>query len=221
MFTWQNRVAQAGASFFFPIFNYGRLVNQVRVQDARLPAGRPQLPEHGADRAAGGRGRAVRLRDVAGGARPASRRRPTAARAVHAALDPAVQGGRDDYTTVMTSEQSQLSIEDSRRVDEGQRGPRADRDLPRARRRLGDPRGTATSFPTRSRPRWRAARTGADCSRRRSTCRRSRRRRSREESARPGRPRRATLATALARAAPRSRRLPPAAPAAKPRAARR
>ena len=34
MFTWQSRVAQAGASFFFPIFNYGRLVNQVRVQDA-------------------------------------------------------------------------------------------------------------------------------------------------------------------------------------------
>ena len=34
MFLWQNRVAQAGASFFFPVFNYGRLINQVRVQDA-------------------------------------------------------------------------------------------------------------------------------------------------------------------------------------------
>ena len=36
MFLWQSRVAQAGASFFFPIFNYGRLVNQVRVQDAQF-----------------------------------------------------------------------------------------------------------------------------------------------------------------------------------------
>ena len=34
MFLWQNRVAQAGASFFFPLLNYGRLINQVRVQDA-------------------------------------------------------------------------------------------------------------------------------------------------------------------------------------------
>jgi NodT family efflux transporter outer membrane factor (OMF) lipoprotein len=34
MFSWQNRALKAGAGFVFPIFNYGRLVNQVRVQDA-------------------------------------------------------------------------------------------------------------------------------------------------------------------------------------------
>jgi NodT family efflux transporter outer membrane factor (OMF) lipoprotein len=34
IFTWQVHTLNAGASFVFPIFNYGRLVNQVRVQDA-------------------------------------------------------------------------------------------------------------------------------------------------------------------------------------------
>ena len=33
-FTWQSRFISGGGSFVFPIFNYGRLVNQVRVQDA-------------------------------------------------------------------------------------------------------------------------------------------------------------------------------------------
>ena len=36
MFSWQSRAAQAGASFMWPVFNYGRLVNQVRVQDAQF-----------------------------------------------------------------------------------------------------------------------------------------------------------------------------------------
>jgi NodT family efflux transporter outer membrane factor (OMF) lipoprotein len=34
LFTWDSRFGQVGGSFLFPIFNYGRLVNQVRVQDA-------------------------------------------------------------------------------------------------------------------------------------------------------------------------------------------
>jgi len=34
IFNWNSRFAQAGAGFVFPIFNYGRLTNQVRVQDA-------------------------------------------------------------------------------------------------------------------------------------------------------------------------------------------
>ena len=36
MFSWQSKAAQAGASFMWPVFNYGRLVNQVRVQDAQF-----------------------------------------------------------------------------------------------------------------------------------------------------------------------------------------
>ncbi|MEM7147538.1 MAG: efflux transporter outer membrane subunit [Verrucomicrobiota bacterium] len=34
VFNWNNRIARANASFLFPIFNYGRLVNEVRIQDA-------------------------------------------------------------------------------------------------------------------------------------------------------------------------------------------
>jgi len=34
LFTWGSRFGQVGGSFLFPIFNYGRLINQVRVQDA-------------------------------------------------------------------------------------------------------------------------------------------------------------------------------------------
>jgi len=34
LFRWDSRALNAGASFVFPIFNYGRLINQVRVQDA-------------------------------------------------------------------------------------------------------------------------------------------------------------------------------------------
>ncbi len=34
-FSW-GKVVQTGASFMFPVFNYGRLVNQVRVQDAQF-----------------------------------------------------------------------------------------------------------------------------------------------------------------------------------------
>ena len=34
LFSWDGRTLQAGGSFVFPIFNYGRLTNQVRVQDA-------------------------------------------------------------------------------------------------------------------------------------------------------------------------------------------
>jgi NodT family efflux transporter outer membrane factor (OMF) lipoprotein len=34
IFMWDSRSLNLGASFVFPIFNYGRLINQVRVQDA-------------------------------------------------------------------------------------------------------------------------------------------------------------------------------------------
>ena len=36
MFNWQSRALSAGSGFVFPIFNYGRLINQVRVQDAEF-----------------------------------------------------------------------------------------------------------------------------------------------------------------------------------------
>jgi len=112
MFTWQRRVAQAGASFFFPIFNYGRLVNQVRVQDAVFEQAvlnyqntvltAQQEVEDGLS--------------AFGTSRAALAELETAAEAAARSTKLSIlqyKAGEVDYTTVVTSEQSQLSIEDS------------------------------------------------------------------------------------------------------------
>ena len=112
MFTWQSRVAQAGASFFFPIFNYGRLVNQVRVQDAVFQQSvfnyqntvltAQQEVEDGLSAFATSRASLDRLNE--------------ASRAAERTTQLSIlqyKAGEVDYTTVLTSEQSQLAIEDS------------------------------------------------------------------------------------------------------------
>ena len=112
MFTWQNRVAQAGASFFFPIFNYGRLVNQVRVQDAVFEQAvlnyqntvltAQQEVEDGLSAFA-----------TSGAALTSSRRRPRRPPMPRSCRILQYKAGEAGYTTVVTSEQSLLSIEDS------------------------------------------------------------------------------------------------------------
>ncbi len=112
MFTWQNRVAQAGASFFFPIFNYGRLVNQVRVQDAVFQQAvlnyqntvltAQQEVENGLSAFATSREALANL-DAAATA---------AERSTHLSLLQ-YKAGETNYTTVLTTEQSQLSVEDT------------------------------------------------------------------------------------------------------------
>jgi NodT family efflux transporter outer membrane factor (OMF) lipoprotein len=112
MFKWQNRVAQWGASFFFPIFNYGRLVNQVRVQDAVFQQAvlnyqntvlvAQQEVEDGLSAFATSRDALASLETAAG----------AAARSTQLSILQ-YKAGEVDYTTVVTSEQSQLSIEDS------------------------------------------------------------------------------------------------------------
>jgi NodT family efflux transporter outer membrane factor (OMF) lipoprotein len=112
MFTWQSRVAQAGASFFFPVFNYGRLVNQVRVQDAGFQQAvfnyqntvltAQQEVENGLSGLSTSRESLENL--------------STAATASERATQLSMlqyKAGEVGYTTVLTSEQSQLSIEDS------------------------------------------------------------------------------------------------------------
>ena len=112
MFTWQRRVAQAGASFFFPIFNYGRLVNQVRVQDAVFEQAvlnyqntvltAQQEVEDGLSAFATSRAALAELEAAA----------EAAARSTQLSILQ-YKAGEVGYTTVVTSEQSQLSIEDS------------------------------------------------------------------------------------------------------------
>ncbi len=118
MFLWQSRVAQAGASFFFPIFNYGRLVSQVRVQDAQFQEA--VLNYQNTVLAA--------QREVEDGlsafftAQEAlANLRAAAAAAVRSTQLSLLQykAGETNYTTVLSSEQSQLAIEDSAASTQG------------------------------------------------------------------------------------------------------
>jgi NodT family efflux transporter outer membrane factor (OMF) lipoprotein len=112
IFTWQSRVAQAGASFVFPVFNYGRLVNEVRVQDAQFQAAvlnyqntvlkAQQEVEDGLSAFSSSQEALVRLNRAAA----------EAARTTGLSLRQ-YKAGETTYTTVLTSEQTQLAIEDS------------------------------------------------------------------------------------------------------------
>jgi outer membrane protein TolC len=111
-FNWQNRVVNAGAGVTMPIFNYGRLMNQVRVQDAQFQEAvlqyqntvlsAQQEVENGLASFANEQAALVSLTRAA-----TSARRST---------DLAVaqyKGGQTDYTTVLSAEQAELSVENS------------------------------------------------------------------------------------------------------------
>src|SRR5262249_3525377 len=111
MFNWQNRVVNAGAGVVFPVFNYGRLINQVRVQDAQFEQAllnyqntvltAQQEVENGLANFANQQSALIFLNQAADAAQ-------------HSTDLTMVQykGGQTDYTTVLTAEQSQLSVED-------------------------------------------------------------------------------------------------------------
>jgi NodT family efflux transporter outer membrane factor (OMF) lipoprotein len=118
MFTWQSRVAQAGASFFFPIFNYGRLVNQVRVQDAVFEQSvlnyqntvlvAQKEVEDGLSAFSTSQEALAHLNTAAS----------AAARSTQLSMLQ-YKAGETTYTTVVTSEQSQLAIDDSVATTQG------------------------------------------------------------------------------------------------------
>ena len=112
IFTWQSRVAQAGACFVWPVFNYGRLVNQVRVQDANFQQAvlnyqntvlnAQQEVENGISAYHTEQQALANLTQAAEAAR-----RSTALSLIQ------YKSGETDYTTVLSTEQAQLSVEDS------------------------------------------------------------------------------------------------------------
>ncbi len=112
IFMWQNRVIQGGGSFFFPILNYGRLINQVRVQDAVFVESilnyqntvltAQQEVEDGLSAFYNQQLVLTNLLQAAGNAR----------RATELSIIE-YKAGEDDYTTVLSAEQSQLSVEDA------------------------------------------------------------------------------------------------------------
>ena len=118
IFMWQGKAAQAGASLVWPVFNYGRLINQVRVQDAAFQQALLKLPEHCADRTAGGRERPLRVLHRNAGARQSEHGRDRGARSTELSLN-RYKAGEADYTTMLSTEQAQLSVEDSVATSQG------------------------------------------------------------------------------------------------------
>jgi outer membrane protein TolC len=112
MFSWESRAVKAGASFVFPIFNYGRLVNQVRVQDAQFQQAilnyqntvlaAQQDVENGLSAFVTAQQTLVFLETAAQSARRSSELSMVQ-----------YKGGETDYTTVLTTEQALLSVDDS------------------------------------------------------------------------------------------------------------
>lgn len=112
MFMWQGKALQAGASFAWPVFNYGRLINQVRVQDAQFQAAilnyqnvvltAQQEVENGLSVFSTQQQALAKLMDAA-----ASARRSTELSMIQ------YKAGETTYTTVLTTEQAQLTAEDA------------------------------------------------------------------------------------------------------------
>ena len=112
IFNWESRALSAGGGFVFPIFNYGRLINQVRVQNAQFQAAvlRYQNTVLSAQRevedglaAFSNEQRAVTV---------LSRAAAAAGRSAELALIQ-YKGGQTDYTTVVSAQQNELAVEDS------------------------------------------------------------------------------------------------------------
>ena len=112
LFNWQSRALNAGAGLVMPVFNYGRIINQVRVQDAQFQQAvlkyqntvlaAQQEVENGLASFANEQGALTALNRAAG----------SAIRATDLAMIQ-YKGGQTDYTTVLNAEQSQLSVENN------------------------------------------------------------------------------------------------------------
>ena len=112
LFSWDNRATAAGASFVLPIFNYGRIVNSIRVQDAVFEQAvlnyqntvltAQQEVEDARAAFSAAQQTLLQLGDA-----DQSARRSTELALVR------YKEGASDYTTVLTAEQQQLQIEDA------------------------------------------------------------------------------------------------------------
>jgi NodT family efflux transporter outer membrane factor (OMF) lipoprotein len=118
IFSWSSRVVNAGAGVVFPVFNYGRLVNQVRVQDAQFEQAllnyqntvlvAQQEVENGLANFANQRSALASLNQAAKAAR-----RSTALTMIQ------YKEGQTDFTSVLTAEQAQLNVEEDVAITRG------------------------------------------------------------------------------------------------------
>ena len=111
LFSWDNRATAAGASFVLPIFNYGRIVNSIRVQDAVFEQAVLnyqntvlEAQQEVEDARAAFTAAQETLATL--GEAATSARRTTELAIVR------YKEGASDYTTVLSAEQLQLQIED-------------------------------------------------------------------------------------------------------------
>ena len=112
LFKWQNGAGQAGASFVWPVFNYGRLVNQVRVQDAAFEQAILNYQNTVLNAQAEVENGISAFRTE----QQALDNLTRAASAAHRSTELSMvqyKSGEADYTTVLSTEQAQLSVEDS------------------------------------------------------------------------------------------------------------
>lgn len=112
MFNWQSRALNAGAGLVMPVFNYGRIINQVRVQDAQFQ--QAVLNYQNTVLAA--------QREVENGLASFANQQKVLASLTRAADSASrsselamaqYKGGQTDYTTVLAAEQAKLNVEDA------------------------------------------------------------------------------------------------------------
>jgi NodT family efflux transporter outer membrane factor (OMF) lipoprotein len=112
IFNWQNALVQSAASFTMPVFNYGRLINKVRVQDASFREAvlnyqntvltAQKEVENGLSAFKYGKQSVVYLEKAVAAAKMSTR----------LAID-RYKAGQSDFTTVLTALQQQLNVENS------------------------------------------------------------------------------------------------------------
>ncbi len=112
LFSWNNRDTAVSASFVFPILNYGRIVNSVRVQDAvfqQAVLNYQNTVLQAQQEVEDGRSAFVAAQQTIAmlGEAVTSAKRTTELAIVR------YKEGASDYTTVLSAEQVQLQIEDS------------------------------------------------------------------------------------------------------------
>ena len=109
---WQSKAAQAGASLVWPVFNYGRLINQVRVQDAAFQQAVLNYQNTvltAQQEVENGLSAFYTEMQALGNLSTAA---TTARRSTELSLNQ-YKAGEADYTTMLSTEQAQLSVEDS------------------------------------------------------------------------------------------------------------
>lgn len=112
LFQWDNRNITAAGGFVFPILNYGRIVNAVRVQDAAFQ--QAVLSYQGTVLQA--EQEVEDARSAFANAQVSLEQLTVAAAAARRSLELALDSykeGATDYTTVLTAEQAQLRVEDA------------------------------------------------------------------------------------------------------------